>query len=326
MFPEVANPIVLAPMAGGPTTPALVAAVLEAGAFGFLAAGYKSAEDVAADIAALRSATSRRFGVNLFVPGPDDADAAAIAAYAVRIGADAADARWSDDDWDAKLAVVLRERPAVVSFTFGCPPRATIGDLHAAGIEVWCTVTSRAEAQEADAAGADVLVVQGAEAGGHQGTYDDRDDEPVPLLPLLRDVRAASALPLVGSGGVATREQVAAVLDAGAAAAQVGTAFMLAPEAATADAQRRSFAGDAPTALTRAFTGRLARGIVNRFMTDHPDAPRAYPEINHATSALRAEARKREDADGFNLWAGQGHALARERPAGETVRRLSRPD
>jgi nitronate monooxygenase len=101
---------------------------------------------------------------------------------------------------------------------------------------------------------------------------------------------------------------------------------MLAPEAATNPAQRALIGTDAPTALTRAFSGRLARGIVNGFMTDHPGAPRAYPEIHHATSALRAEARKREDADGFNLWAGQGHALVRERPAGETVRRLSRPD
>jgi nitronate monooxygenase len=105
-----------------------------------------------------------------------------------------------------------------------------------------------------------------------------------------------------------------------------GTAFMLAPEAATNAAHRALLGTEAPTALTRAFSGRLARGIVNRFMTDHPDAPRAYPEIHHATSALRADARKRADADGFNLWAGQAHALARERPAGEIVRSLSRPD
>jgi nitronate monooxygenase len=119
---------------------------------------------------------------------------------------------------------------------------------------------------------------------------------------------------------------IAAARAAGAAAAMAGTAFMLAPEAATNPAHRAQIGTDARTALTRAFTGRLARGIVNRFMADHPDAPRAYPEIHHATARLRAAARKANDADGFNLWAGQGHALARERPAGEIVRSLSRPD
>ncbi len=128
---------------------------------------------------------------------------------------------------------------------------------------------------------------------------------------------------MVAAGGLADAAGVAAVRSAGAAAAQVGTAFMLAPEAGTHPAHREAIASDRPTAFTRAFTGRLARGIVNRFMTDHPDAPIAYPHIHYATAPLRADARKRGDADGFNLWAGEAHALAVARPAGETVRALA---
>jgi nitronate monooxygenase len=187
------------------------------------------------------------------------------------------------------------------------------------------TVTSPADARRAEAAGATALVVQGAEAGGHRGGFDDTA-EPVGLLALLRLVAASTNLPLIATGGLMDAYSVAAARAAGAAAAQAGTAFMLAPEANTNPAQRERLGTDAPTALTRAFTGRLARGIVNRFMTDHPDAPRAYPEIHHATAPIRAAARERRDADAFNLWAGQGHALARERPAGEIVRSLARPD
>ena len=137
-------------------------------------------------------------------------------------------------------------------------------------------------------------------------------------------MRAASGLPLVATGGLATGRAVAAVLAAGAAAAQLGTAFMLAPEAATTPAHRDALAGDGATGLTRAFTGRTARGIVNRFQREHSDgAPLGYPDVHHVTAPLRAAARERGDADGFHLWAGQAHALAEPLPAAELVRRLA---
>jgi nitronate monooxygenase len=306
------HPIVLAPMAGGPTTTALVAAV----PFGFLAAGYKPAVELERDIEALGN---RPFGVNLFVPTRDDADPAAIAAYAERIGADAADARWSDDDWDAKLDVIRRTRPAVVSFTFGCPSREEIASLAS---EVWCTVTSVEEARMATGAGADVLVAQGAEAGGHRGSYDDNDDEPVPTLALVREL--AGDVPVVAAGGIATREGVAAALAAGAAAAQVGTAFLLADEAGTGEAYRRALGGTRPTGLTRAFSGRRARGLVNEFMHAHDAyAPRGYPQVHYLTAPLRAAARAAGDEEGFNLWAGAGYADAIAAPAAEIVARLT---
>jgi nitronate monooxygenase len=152
----------------------------------------------------------------------------------------------------------------------------------------------------------------------------DGDFERLPVLALLRLVASEVDLPLVATGGVADAACVAACLAAGAVAIQAGTAFMLAPEAGTHPAHREAIMSDAPTDLTRAFTGRLARGIVNRFMEEHSaDAPIAYPQINHATSPLRAAARARGDAGGFNLWAGQAHQLAVERPAAETVRALA---
>lgn len=298
-------------MAGGPTTPALVAAV----PFGFLAAGYKAAVDVERDMDELQAP----YGVNLFVPTRADADPGAIAAYAQRIGADPADARWTDDDWDAKLALVRRRPPAVVSFTFGCPSRDAVASLQS---EVWCTVTSVEEAELAEAAGVDVLVAQGAEAGGHQGTFDDRDGEPTPTLELVR--RLAGRLPVVAAGGIATRAQVEAALAAGAAAAQVGTAFLLADEAGTSDAQRRAMTGDRPTALTRAFSGRRARGIVNEFMREHDaHAPRGYPQVHYLTAPLRAQARAVGDAERFNLWAGTSYRDAVAAPAAEIVARLT---
>jgi nitronate monooxygenase len=316
-------PLVAAPLAGGPSTPALVTAALEAGAFAFLAAGYRTAEDVAREIDEVRSATARPFGVNLFVPGPDDADPRAVAAYAVRIGADPADARWSDDDWGAKLELVLGEAPAVVSFTFGCPPREVVDALHARGIRAWCTVTSQGEAQLAAAAGADALVVQGAEAGGHQGSFDDTDDQPLRLLDLLGEVRAVTELPLVAAGGIGDAARVRAVLDAGAVAAQTGTALLLTPEAGTSDAQRAAMQGNAATALTRAFTGRRARGIVNEFMREHDAyAPHGYPQVHYVTAPLRAAARARGDADAINLWAGTAYGLARPEPAADVLARL----
>jgi nitronate monooxygenase len=233
--------------------------------------------------------------------------------------------RFDDDDHLGKVAVVIRERVPVVSFTFGCPTAETMAALHAEDIAVWVTVTSPAEAAIATGAGADALVVQGAEAGGHRAYFrDDGEQEDYGLLTLLRLVRGVTDLPLVATGGLMDGPGVAAVLAAGAAAAQLGSALMLAPEAGTSAPHRARLAAPGPTRLTRAFTGRNARGIVNRFMTEHDaEAPRAYPQVHHLTSPLRAAARAQGDPDAINLWAGQGHAAAREQPAAEIVHALA---
>jgi nitronate monooxygenase len=325
------EPVVQAPLAGGPSTVELALAVCEAGGLGFLAAGYKRGDAVREDIAALRRGTERPFGLNIFVPGAAPADPEVVRAYiaelaeeAARAGAELGEPRFDDDDWEAKLSLVCEERVPVVSFTFGCPPAGVVERLHRSGATVWVTVTTPEEAAQAETAGADGLVVQGTEAGGHRGGFgDEAEADGIGLLALLRLVRHAVPLPLIAAGGIADGAAVAAVLCGGAVAAQVGSALMLAPEAATNDAQRELFNRPIATRVTRAFSGRSARGMVNRFLRDHTaTAPAAYPEIHHVTSPLRAQARKRGDADGFNLWAGQAHELAQARPAGDIVREM----
>jgi nitronate monooxygenase len=315
------HPIVQAPMGGGPSTPELAAAVAEAGGLGFLAAGYKPAEAVRADIEALRALTDRPFGVNVFAPpGPAQdvsAFASELAAEAERYGAPVGEPRHDDDGWTAKLDLLEELAVPIVSFTFGCPPR----DVLARFDEVWVTVTTPQEARIAAAAGATALVVQGVEAGGHRGGFDDAAPGEIGLLALLQMIDVD--VPLVASGGIATGRGVAAALEAGARAVALGTAFMLCPEAGTAPAHRAAIAAPGETALTRAFTGRLARGIVNRWMREHEaTAPSAYPDVHHLTARIRAAAREQGDADGFHLWAGQAHELAQPVPAGELVTSL----
>jgi nitronate monooxygenase len=287
-------PIVLAPLAGGPTTPQLAAAVANAGGLGFLAAGYLTAAALADQIRQARELTTGPLGVNVFVPGnPAEHDAvteyaALLAAEARQAGVELGQPRFDDDGWDAKLALLSADPMPVTSFTFGCPDPAVIRDLQAAGSEVWVTVTTPAESALAADAGADVLVVQGSEAGGHRGSFvdDPADDSSggFGLLSLLQLVRSRTNLPLVAAGGITTGAALAAVLAAGAAAAQIGTAFLRCPEAGTSQVQRAAVASAAPTAMTRAFTGRLARGIRNRFM-DGYNAPTAYPEVHYLTAA-----------------------------------------
>jgi nitronate monooxygenase len=324
-------PIVQAPLAGGPSTPALTAAVVGAGGFGFVAAGYKSVDAFREDIGATRAVTDGAFGVNLFVPGrpADPADyesyVAGLADEARDLGVEVGEPRFEDDAWADKVELLEAEPVAAVSFTFGCPAPEIVARLQAVGSEVWVTVTDPDEAVQAAAAGADALVVQGIEAGGHRGSFVDSEDAGAyGLLSLLAVVGRRTDLPLVASGGLATGGAIAAVLCAGARAAQLGTAFMRCPEAGTSPAQREALAGTAPTRLTRAFTGRQARGIVNRFLREHSaDAPRAYPHVHHATAPLRAAGRAAGDPEVLNLWAGQAHELARDIPAAQLVTELA---
>jgi nitronate monooxygenase len=330
---EITAPIVLAPLGGGPSTPELAAAVSDAGGLGFLAWGYLAADQAASTVAATRSLTDRPFGVNVFHPVPGPADPAVYARYVERLerwardrGAMIGESRFSDDAFDEKIDLLTADPVAVVSFTFGCPEAAVVDRLRAAGSEVWVTVTSPDEADRAAGMGADALVVQGIEAGGHRASFADAEDAPAfGLLSLLQLISARQSVPLVASGGIATGGAVAAALCAGARAVQMGSAFMLCPEAGTADAHREALRSRRPTSLTRAFTGRTARGIRNPFMDEHDaHAPYAYPEIHHVTAPLRRAARHAGDDSAINLWAGETHELARAAPAGEVVRESMR--
>jgi nitronate monooxygenase len=340
---ELRRPIVQAPMAGGISTPGLAAAVSDAGGLGFLAAGYREPEAVAAEVAELRGLTERPFGLNIFAAAGEAADPAVVAEYAARIGVEGelGEPRHDDDHFDAKLALAAELAIPVVSFTFGSPTAAQIEELHSTGCAVWVTVTTPAEAAAALTVAADgtttpvggapsptavpdALVLQGFEAGGHRGSFDDLAPQDLGLLTLLRLVAGITDVPLIGSGGLFDGAGIAAALVAGAAAAQLGTAFMLCPEAATSPAHRLAIESDAPTDITRAFTGRRARGVVNRFMRTHePAAPSAYPEIHHLTSPMRRAARESGDPDRLHLWAGQAHARSRAIPASDLMDALA---
>jgi nitronate monooxygenase len=319
-------PIVQAPMAGA-AGPALAAAVASAGGLGFLAAGYKTAEAVRAEIAEVRARTGGPFGVNVFVPSGTRGDAAALEAYRERLQPEAAalgvalgEPRWDDDDWEAKLALLLADPVPMVSFTFGCPGRDTVAALRDGGTLVAITVTTADEARLAAEAGADALVAQGIEAGAHQGAFTEGPD--VELAPLL--VAVSGTLPVIAAGGLMTGRDVAAALGAGAVAAQLGTAFLRSPESLAPAAHKAALATDTATAVTRAFSGRRARGLVNRFLLAHgPHAPEAYPEVHNMVSPLRKAAAAHGDTDRMSLWAGTGHRQAEERPAAEIVTRLA---
>lgn len=322
-------PIVLAPLAGGPATPELAAAVSNAGGLGFVAAGYLTADQLADTLASTRRLTQKPYGVNLFVPGQPSAEqgldryAELVATEAAAVGAQAGTIRWDDDDWDAKLAL-LADPPPVVSFTFGLPDGSIVRRLQSTGAEVWLTVGTVAEAVAAAELGADALLVQGAEAGGHRGGPDDDPAGAIGLLALLQLVADRVRLPLVAAGGIATGAGIAAVLSCGARAAALGTAFLDCPEAGTAAVHRQALRSERQTAYTRAFTGRTARGIRNRFLDRHSaEAPAGYPEVHHLTAPMRRAARAAGEPELVNLWAGQAYPLGRSLPAGELVRTLA---
>ena len=323
------RPVIVAPMAGGSSTAELVIAAAGAGALGFLAAGYKTPAAMAAEMADVRAATAQPFGVNVLLPGTPYPDPAALDRYlgSLRTAGPLGDATWDDDGFGGKIAALLAEPPAVTSFTFGCPPAEVIRALQDAGSLVVVTVTSPAEAALAAGAGVDALCAQGYEAGAHRGTFanDDQPGRDYGLLSLIGEVARVTSLPQVAAGGIMDPRQVRAVIAAGAVAAQCGTAFLRCPESGAHPRYKAALTDRHYTAttLTRAFSGRLARGLANQFIRDHQDAPAAYPEINNATRPLRAAAAADADTERMSLWAGQGWRSATEQPVGEIIERLS---
>ena len=226
-------PLIQAPMGGGPSRPELAAAVSDAGGMGFLAAGYKSAAEMVDEISATQRLTDQPFGVNVFVPYAPPVDAEALQEYLAQIehaasslGVQVGPSEWSDDHWEAKLAGLVQHPVAVVSFAFGCPSRDVVAELHGVGTQVMVTITNPGDADVAVERGVDALCVQGIEAGAHRGGFtDDERDDGYGLLALIGAVRQTTNVPLVAAGGVMDGRDLAAVLVAGAEAAQLGTGF-----------------------------------------------------------------------------------------------------
>jgi nitronate monooxygenase len=331
----ITNPVIAAPMAGGPSAPALIVATSAAGCLGFLAAGYKSADQVAAQLAEVRNSTDL-VGVNLFAPNPVPVDpdayrryAAAVQEVADRYGVDvtSGEPREDDDAWQDKVDLLLDSPVPVVSFTFGVPDASIVAAFRRAGTLTVQTVTAVSEVAVAEAAGVDVLAVQSTAAGGHRGVlHPDQPADDTPLAELVAAIRRTSSLPVLAAGGVSTAAGVAEALDAGAAAVMVGTVLLRCQESAASAVHQAAIADHSrgETVVTRAFTGRPARALRNEFIDryDH-DAPLGYPALHHLTSALRRASAAAGDPELVNLWAGTGYHDATAEPVAAILSRLA---
>ncbi|MBS7741783.1 nitronate monooxygenase [Chelatococcus sp.] len=334
-------PIIQAPMAGV-STPALAAEVSNAGGLGSIGVGATDAAGARRMIEELRGRTDRAFNVNVFAHGAAKADPALEAAWLDWLAPLFAEFdaegpkelriiyRSFVDDADM-LALLLETRPAVVSLHFGLPPAETIAALKAAGITLLATATSLNEARKIEAAGIDAIVAQGIEAGGHRGMFDPAGpDDGLGTFALTRQLVRQANVPIIAAGGIMDGAGIAAALDLGAVAAQLGTAFVSCPESAADEGYRKALAGEGAyhTRLTTFVSGRPARALANRFTALQELAsgrqPPDYPIAYDAGKALHAAA-KAKGEHGFGAhWAGQGAPLARTLHAAELVETLAR--
>ncbi|UOQ51598.1 NAD(P)H-dependent flavin oxidoreductase [Hymenobacter cellulosivorans] len=333
-------PIIQAPMAGV-STPALAVAVSEAGALGSLAAAaLPHPEALAQQLAALAAATNRPINVNVFCHQPCPADPAHDAQWLGYLApffsaldsmppSQLQEVYPSFRTDDTLLAVLVQARPRVISFHFGLPTTAQLAALRQTGAMLLACVTSPAEAQAAEAAGVDMLVAQGVEAGGHRGTFDPAFEPNLATLDLTRQLVQHSRLPVIAAGGLMDGADLAAAMRAGAVAGQLGTAFAACPESAASPAYRAALLHRPPlsTELTAVISGRPARGLVNRFMEDidQPGRPpvAAYSRAYQAGKALVAAAQQAGEPGFAVQWAGTGVGRSRALPAAELVRTLA---
>lgn len=335
----IRTPIIQAPMAGVSTT-ALAAAVTNAGGLGSLGVGAMDAEAARKAIRETRALTSGPFNVNVFCHAPAVADAAREQAWLAYLAprfaefgatppATLREIYRSYVTDEAMHAMLLEERPAVVSFHFGLPDAGRIRALRDAGIVLPASATSLDEARAIEAAGIDAIVAQGIEAGGHRGVFDPSAvDEGLGTFALVRVLSTQTRLPVIAAGGIMDGAGIAAALALGAQAAQLGTAFIACPETVADGPYREALLqARTPTVLTRAISGRHARGLANRFTelgaaASAPATP-DYPIAYDAGKALHAAAKARGSADFAAQWAGQAAPLARALPAAELVAALA---
>jgi nitronate monooxygenase len=326
------NPIIQGPMAGRGDTPALVSAVCNAGALGFIGAAYLSPQQIGEAAAAVRKQTQRPFGINLFAPPktpepPANAEAALrkVAPYFAELGLPAPSLQAGGGYlFEDQLAAALDSGASYFSFTFGLLPGAAVQAIKARGMFLLGTATTVEEALALETGGVDAVIAQGSEAGGHRAAFT-ADYKLIGTMALVPQVVDAVKVPVIASGGIMDGRGIAAALALGACAAQMGTAFLTCDEAGAPEVHKQAIlrASETDTRVTRAFSGRPARGIVNRFMSEvGEDDILPFPLQNALTRPLRAAAAKQGRAEFLSLWAGQGLRMARRGPAGELVARL----
>jgi nitronate monooxygenase len=327
-------PIIQAPMAGGPDSAALAAAVSNAGGLGSVGCGYLSAAQIEALASELRQRTAKPFAINLFVrsDAPDDPAAEArvtpcLRTFARELGLpEALELGPPAPAFEPQLEAVLRVKPAVFSFTFGILTRDQLAALRERGIAVVGTATHVAEADALAELGVDAICAQGSEAGGHRGTFvGTYDDALIGTMALVPQLVHRTALPVIAAGGIMDGNGIRAALQLGASAVQLGTAFMTCPEAGTLPVHRQALASQGQhTTITRAFSGRAARGIRNRMTVAFETLEAApFPHQQRLTAKIRAAAAKAGNTAIMQLWAGQGAPLARDLPAGDLVHTLA---
>jgi nitronate monooxygenase len=331
----VTHPIIQAPMAGS-TTPAIVAAVSNAGGLGSLGCARDTADMLRAKGAEIRRATNKPYNLNFFVhksPPPDPDGAARMARrlkpYYDELGLGAVPepkAIYPDFD-DSIVDALLELRPPVVSFHYGMPDREAVAALKKAGSVILSSATTAEEARWLEDAGADAVIAQGYEAGGHRGTREPSTDTGLGGIALIPQVADAVTVPVIAAGGIADGRGIAAAFALGASGVQIGTAFLSAPESGINPLYRSALlrGGEMGTALTRAVSGRMARALRNRFieeMRPHEDEALAFPLQYNMTGPLQAASLKKESDAMLALWAGQAVALNRPMPAGELLETL----
>jgi len=336
---NLAHPVIQAPLAGDGDTPELVAGVSNAGALGFIGAAYLTPEQIIATAAAVRARTSRPFGINLFAPLPPSESRARpetmlerLEPYFAELGLPIPSLpKSTPSPFHEQLAAALESGASVFSFTFGELPASAMEAIRALNMFVIGTATTVEEAIALERSGVDAVVAQGSEAGGHRGTFrGDFASGMVGGISLVPQVVDAVRIPVIASGGIMDGRGIVAAMALGASAVQMGTAFLTCEEAGIPDAYKQSIlnAREDQTRITRAFSGRPARGIVNRFMievefNESDDAILPFPLQNSLTRPLRTEAARQGRSEFLSLWSGQGVRLARRQPAAELVARLA---
>ncbi|MCB0214056.1 MAG: nitronate monooxygenase [Anaerolineae bacterium] len=329
----ISYPLIQAPMAGGPSTPELVAAVSNSGGLGSLGAGYMTPAQMQTAIRAIRSLTDRPFAVNVFVldavtatPAQIEASYRYLQPYREELGLDTPSvAHHFAPVFDDLMAIILEERVPVVSFTFGVPAKKWVRQLKSAGVPLIGTATCVAEAVTLVQAGMDALVGQGAEAGAHRGGFAHLPEaEAVGTIALIPQLVDRVAVPVIAAGGIMDGRGLAAALALGAAGVQMGTAFLTCPESGAHPLHKAALrsSSDTSTTVTRAFSGKAARGIVNRFIQEvephYAELP-PYPIQNSLSGGIRRAAAQQQRPEFMSLWAGQGSPLGRSQPAAELV-------
>jgi nitronate monooxygenase len=332
----IEHPIIQAPMAGGPSTPELVTAVSNAGGLGSLGSAYSTPEQITSDIKKVRARTEKPFNVNLFAGGyaPESpVDAAPMLALLAEIHEalhlpPPTLPTWPKNPFEEQLQAVLDARPAVFSFAFGIPEPDAMARLKAAGIAIFGTATTVEEGKMLEASGVTAIVAQGAEAGSHRGTFAGPfESAMIPTFELVRALCAAVSTPIIASGGLMDGRDIAQAFARGASAAQLGSAFLNCPEAGTPEAYRRAIltARADTTVITRAFSGRPARGLLNTFISRLEGQEKIilpFPLQNSLTRPMRTAAAKLGDSGYLSLFVGQGVTRARAMPAAELIQRL----